>query len=389
MKVKNLVLLGIVSYLTMACTQTIIVYKPSKQIDPLPKVESEEDKDAKSKGLDPMNEDQWALHKVGISKDVLNKDENLKGNYNVKVAILSTGIDYNHKDLIGQVHVNKSEITQEGLADEKGYNQKDDDKNGLVDDIVGVDVVDNDGLAYDRHGAGTAVAGIIAAKTNNATGISGIMKEVTLYPVRYINDNGQTNLANLLNALDVVLKVKPDVVFVQQLQFQLGGRDKDPALIEAEISLMKKKLDKIKELKIPVIVGAGEDIESFGTSRLDQVIRSYDNVVVVTSTNESDNLSFLAKYSFTAVHTSAPGENVLTTQPLNQYGKVSGTAFAAAHVTAAVALAKAKYAEKLSMQDLVATLISEKGGDYIQSLDRYSRGGNRLNVVKFLTALAK
>ena len=97
----------------------------------------------------------------------------------------------------------------------------------------------------------------------------------------------------------------------------------------------------------------------------------------------------MAKYSFTAVHTSAPGENVLTTQPLNQYGKVSGTAFAAAHVTAAVALAKAKYAEKLSMQDLVATLISEKGGDYIQSLDRYSRGGNRLNVVKFLTALAK
>ncbi|MCB0357007.1 MAG: S8 family serine peptidase [Bdellovibrionales bacterium] len=256
MKLVNLVTLSVVGYYMMACTQTIIEYKPSKRIDPMPIIEEQKLVGQEEK-IDPMNKEQWALSQVGISAEDLVKNEDLKGNYNVKVAILSTGIDYNHKDLRGQISINTEEITQEGIADEKGVNQKDDDNNKLVDDIVGVDVVDNDGLAYDRHGAGTAVAGIIAAKSNNSVGISGLMKEVTLYPVRYINENGQTNLANLLKALDVVILVKPDVVFIQQLQFKLGGRDTAPEQVQAEISLLRKKLDKIKEYKLPVVVGAG------------------------------------------------------------------------------------------------------------------------------------
>lgn len=393
MKLLNLILIGIVGSLLMACSQTLIVYKPSKSIDPMPITESGEDaKDTNKKEIlaqDPLFKKQWALQKVGITKNDLNRNEDLKGNYNVKVAILSTGVDYNHKDLKGQISINKDEITQEGMADEKGVNQKDDDKNGLVDDIVGYDVVDNDGLAYDRHGAGTAVAGIIAARTNNAEGVSGLMKEVTLYPIRYINENGQTNLANLLKALDIVILVKPDVVFVQQFQLQLGGRDDDEVLMAAEKSLLTKKLDKLKEMKIPLVIGAGEDIEAFGTDEIDKVLRNYENVIIVTSTDENDDLSFIARYSFSAVHTAAPGEDILTTKPHDQYGRVSGTAYAAAYVTGALALAKSKYADKIPIQDLVSKLISEEGGDYVKSLDKYTRGGNRLNVVKYLTSLKK
>lgn len=380
---------------SVACTQTVIIYKPSPQLDPMPILDtqtsaaenSDEKANQKPLGVDPLRQQQWALQKMGITSDFLEKSEDLVGNYNVKVALLSTGVDYNHKDLRGQFHVNKEEITQDGIADEMGVNQKDDDDNGLVDDILGYDVIDNDGLAYDHHGAGTAVAGIIAAKSNNGEGISGLMKEVTLYPIRYINDNGQTNLAYLLKALEIVVKTKPDVVFVQQLQFQLGGRDRNADQITAELSVLKEKLDKLRDLKIPLVVGAGEDIEAFGSSEIDKLIKGYENIIIVTSTNEQDELSFIAKYSFSGVHTAAPGENILTTQPYNQYGKVSGTAYAAAYVTAALALAKAKHADKVPIQELVSKLLSEEGSDYVRTLERYSRGSNRLNIKKYLASI--
>ncbi len=390
MKKVNLLSLIVLSQLAMACTQTMIVYKPSKNIDPMPTVEVADVEVTQAKTqVDPMATQQWGLQRVGVNKEELKLNGDLEGNYNIKVAILSTGVDYNHQDLIGQISVNTAEITKDGLADKDSLNQKDDDKNGLVDDIVGYDVVDNDGLAYDHHGAGTAVAGIIAAKANNSVGVAGIMKKVNLYPIRYINDNGQTNLANLLKALDITIKVNPDVAFIQQFQFRLGGRESKPEQIAAEKALLKEKLDKLKELKIPVVVGAGENIEAFGTSELDKVIRGYDNIIIVTSSDQSDELSYIAKYSFSSVHTAAPGENILTTAPQNKYKEVSGTAYAAAHVTAAIALAKAKYAEKKSLQELVSTLLSDRGSDYIMALSRYSRGGNRLNVVKYLSALDK
>lgn len=388
-KVLKLVILGLLGNFLLACTQTVIVYKPPKHIDPMPILESEARRVSQSQGPDPLNKDQWGLERVGINKQELSENPDLKGNYNIRVAILSTGIDYNHKDLIGQVHINRDEITKEGLADRKSINQKDDDNNGLIDDIVGYDVVDNDGLAYDRHGAGTAVAGIIAAKTNNSVGVSGIMKEVSLYPIRYINENGQTNLANLLKALDVALTAKPHVIFIQQMQLQLGGERSEPGQAAAEVALLKAKLNKFRQEKTPIVIGAGEDVEAFGGNSIDKILREYDNIIIVTSSDKEDDLAFIARHSFTAVHTAAPGEDILTTQPHDKYGEVSGTAYAAAHVAAALALAKAKYGNKKSTSDLVSALISEDGGDYVRSLDRYSRGGNRLNIVKYLSSLGK
>src|SRR5690606_25508546 len=129
--------------------------------------------------------------------------------------------DYNHEDLIGQVAINKAEIT-EAVDIKPSVNYKDDDDNGLVDDIVGYDVVDGDGLAYNRHGTGTAVAGIIAAKANGY-GIRGIVDSVSLYPIRYINENGQSDIPKLVQALEIALKQKSDVVFVQSLDLPMGG----------------------------------------------------------------------------------------------------------------------------------------------------------------------
>jgi len=172
------------------------------------------------------------------------------------------------------------------------------------------------------------------------------------------------------------------------VQFQIGGRGRDKATAAAELLVFEKKLAELEKRKIPVVVGAGDDIDSFGTSDIDKLLKKHDNVVIATSTDKDDNVSYIARYARTGVHTAAPGEGIMTTMPGNKYGEVNGTAYAAAHVTAALALAKAKFADKIELPKLISTLLSDSGSDYLKGLERVDRGSNRLNVVKYMAALS-
>lgn len=367
---------------SVACTQTIILFKPKPNIDPMPKLSACQEKDED----DPKAKDQWSLAQLGVTSEVL-KSPAVLGNANVRIAILSTGIDYNHEDLCGQIAINKAEITQKATADREGVDREDSDNNGLVDDVVGYDVVDGDGFAYDRHGAGTAVAGIIAANQRNGVGIAGLMKKVTLIPIRYIDNNGQTSVGAMAGALEAALKLKPHVIYLQTAQIQLGGHQQEAELIAAELSILRGYLDRVRDAKIPVIVGAGDDMSQFGSSEMDKLLRGYENVLVVTAVDKEGRRSLLANTHNQDVVTAAPGEGIITLKPGNQYTEVNGTAYAAAHLTAAIGLARAQLADKMEIGKVVNALVSSRGGDVDVALERDTRGGTRLQIVKFLTEL--
>lgn len=366
----------------VACTQTVILFKPKPNIDPMPSRAACPEKDED----DPKAKDQWSLAKLGVTSEILKSPTTL-GNANVRIAVLSTGVDYNHEDLCGQVAINKKEITQLAAGEREDVNQEDDDKDGLVDNIVGYDVVDGDGLAFDRHGAGTAVAGIIAANQRNGVGIAGLMKQVTLLPVRYIDNNGQTSVGTLAAALDVALKLKPHIVYLQSAQIQLGGYDQNPDLIADELKILKGYFEKLKEARIPVVVGAGDDMAEFGSSEMDKMLSGYENVLVTTALDKEGRRTLLANSHNQNVLTAAPGEEILTLKPGNKYTTVSGTAYAAAHLTAAIGLARAQLADRLEIPKVINALVSAKGGDVDVGLERDTRGGTRLQIVKFLTEL--
>ena len=106
---------------------------------------------------------QWGLKK--FDGDKVQKIWNKLDDTKVIVAVIDTGVDYNHPDLKGQLWVNKEE-----LNGERGV---DDDGNGFIDDIHGHNFADNNSDITDRQGHGTHVAGIIAA-AHNDTGINGL-----------------------------------------------------------------------------------------------------------------------------------------------------------------------------------------------------------------------
>lgn len=381
---KNLASLSIAMIALSGCSQIMILFKPSAQLDPMP---TANDKPAVVKDeADPMVDQQWSLKALGVTAEML-KSPALAGNANVKIAILSTGVDYNHEDLQGQVYVNTAEITQKAIGDKPGVNRIDDDKNGLVDDVVGYDVVDGDGFAYDRHGAGTAVAGIIAAKPNNGVGIAGLMKNVTLYPVRYIDSNGSANAQSLAEAITTALRFEPHIIFLQNAQIQVGGRRGKEEVAAAELALIKEAFDAAKAKNIPIILGAGDDMEVFGQARLEKLLASYTNVFPVTALNKNSKLSMLSNSGKNAVVIAAPGEDILSLKPGNKYGEVHGTAYAAAHVTAAVGLLRAKLGQNFKVQDVRNLLLSKTVNDYDPELFRVTNQGTRLNLAKLLKAV--
>ena len=326
---------------------------------------------------------QWQVGKMGLA-DVWKR---FPGTKRVTVAIVGSGIDYNHEDLRGNILINFSELDQRAPGGDVFSNDEtDQDGNGFANDVVGYDFVENDGFAYDRLGLGTAVAGVIGAVHDNGKGIKGVAGKVSMIPVRYIDANGQANLPRLLQALTYVAVVKPDVGYIHLANINFSDK---PAVKAAEIAGLRAILQKLAAADIPLVVSAGNTGSDLGKSReMVALIAQSPNVLIVTSSDENDARPFIANFGMNVVQIAAPGEGVYTTLPGNRYDYQSGTAIAAAQAAGAIALAKASFFGKYSSAELVRVLTAD-GGDPIESMQYDTTSGARLNVSKYLSALAR
>ncbi len=113
------------------------------------------------------------------------------GDTTAVIAILDTGIDWLHPDLINKIWINPNEQSD----------YMDNDGNGFVDDIRGWDFVNNDNNPLDDNGHGTPVAGIAGAESNNGIGIAGVSWNAKLMPVKVLNSHGYGNSADIASGI--------------------------------------------------------------------------------------------------------------------------------------------------------------------------------------------
>lgn len=204
----------------------------------------------------------------------------------VKVAIMDSGIDFQHPDL--------------GSSINQGYN-----------------AIDPSTLPNDDYGHGTLVGGIIAAK-NNSIGVVGVAPDTKIYPVKVLDKYGEGDIADIERGIDWCIENQIQII---NMSFS----------IEDDKPLLKSSIEKALDAGIIVVASASN---SFGGKV--GFPASYENVISVTSVDEKMKLgenSPRGKIDFCA-----PGVKILSTSNDGSYEEFSGNSLATPHVTGLIAL---------------------------------------------------
>jgi subtilisin family serine protease len=282
---------------------------------------------------DPKFNDLWGMRNTGSNEpkgsagiegadiNALNAWDLTKGSKNIKIAVIDTGVDYNHPDLKNNTWINTAELN--------GKPGVDDDGNGYIDDIHGYDFANNDADPMDGHGHGTHCSGTIGAVHNNKIGVSGVMNDVTIVPIKFLGDDGSGTLESAISAIDYATNLNVDL-----MSNSWGGGGFSQALYDA----IKRASDK------GIIFTAAAGNESSNNDVTPSYPASYKlpNIVSVAATTAQNNLAYFSCYGKSSVHIAAPGHNILSTVNKGGYEIMSGTSMATPHVSGVIGLLLSK-----------------------------------------------
>lgn len=273
------------------------------------------------------------------------------------VAIIDTGIDLTHPDLVGNLWTNPGEIPGNGI---------DDDGNGVIDDVHGYNAFDNNGNPADRQGHGTHVAGTIGAVGDNGTGVTGVMQRSNLMAVKIFGDSG-TTAAAIVRGIQYASKMGARVA-----NNSWGGGGYSEAIKEA-----------FAQSPTLHMLSAGNN--GIDNDPADRFPGDYDlpNFVRVAAVDHNDNIASFSNYGKITVELGAPGVKTLSTVPGGGYGVKSGTSMATPHVTGAAGLIASYYPE-ISNDDLKKRLLD--GVTPNPSLADKTNTGGSLNVYNSISA---
>jgi subtilisin family serine protease len=302
----------------------------------------------------------WGLHNVGQSGGTSDADidapeawNHTTGSSDVIVAVIDSGVDYNHPDLSANMFRNTADCNNNGI---------DDDGNGFVDDCFGIDTRNNDSNPMDDNNHGTHVAGTIGAVGNNNRGVVGINWNVQIMACKFVNANGSGTTEDAIDCLEYVKIMKDRGHNIIATNNSWGGGGFSQALFDA--------IDAQRQRGILFITAAGNG-DFFGFPINNDQTSFYPcttylpNVVCVASTTRTDGRSSFSNYGRRTVHIGAPGSEILSTTRNNNYGISSGTSMATPHVTGVAALLKSDDPSRdwKAVKNLIIA-----GGDDISSL---------------------
>ena len=280
------------------------------------------------------------------------------------VAVIDTGINYNHTDLDGNIWSNVGDPV----------NGADDDGNGYTDDIRGWDFVDSDNDPVDEHASyhGTHVAGIIGAEGNNATGVVGVTWQCKLMPLRAANAAGVLTNANIISAIDYAITKGAKVI---NASFSTSAQ-----------STLKEAIESARDSGILFVAAAGNDSAALADNPA-RYTTEINNVIAVAATDQNDDLwsdsggtQQGSNYSTSSVDVAAPGVNIYSTQSSgpDTYGFLSGTSMSTAFVSGLAALLWAELGAATPYQDIKSQILN--GVDVKTSLDGKVATEGRINA---------
>ncbi|MBU4580801.1 MAG: S8 family serine peptidase [Proteobacteria bacterium] len=244
---------------------------------------------------DPYADLQWGLANIhaGEAWDIT------PGKPAVVIAVIDTGVDYQHPDLRGNIWINAAEIPGNGI---------DDDGNGYVDDIRGWDfagndainpVADNDPMDVDGHG--THIAGIIAASGNNGLGIAGINWQARIMPLKVQADNSNSFLEfAIIEAIQYAIDQGAKIV-----NSSFGG--------SAGSAEEEGAFTALKDAGVLAVCAAGNSTQNTDVTANYPAGYPLDNIISVAASGSDDKLASFSNWGPTSVDLMAPGVSIYST----------------------------------------------------------------------------
>ena len=318
---------------------------------------------------DPKFGEQWALNNLGqdggkarADIDALKAWLKTRGSSEIVVAVLDSGVDYTHPDLVGNMWFRPDNVPQ--------YK---DDEIGTFNDFRGFNAAENLSDPMDDNGHGTHCAGIIGAEGDNDEGIAGVNWNVEIMPLKFMGRGGFGTTKDAIEAINYAIDRKRNGVNVRVINASWGSTAYSKALEDA--------IRAAGEEGILFVAAAGN--ATTNNDKRPHYPSNYNlpNVISVAATDKNDALTSFSNFGLKTVHIAAPGKDILSTWLNDDYREASGTSMAAPQVAGVAALILANE-PKLSVEKLRERIL--KSVDKIDSLNDKVENGGRLNASKAL-----
>lgn len=280
-----------------------------------------------NKGMDK----QWYLKDQKLESVWSNEGYGNTAGEGVVVAVIDTGVDYNHEDLQDNIWTNSAEVS--------GQKGTDDDNNGYVDDVHGINLIDPNETPMDDHGHGTHVAGIIAMENNNVGGV-GIAYKSKIMPIKAGGADGTFYSSDIAKGIEYAYKNGADVI---NMSF---GSSAHSALIENALQ------DAFGSCVL--VAAAGNESTPTADCPLggrNMYPASYSYVIGVMAYDEANSFASFSNWDYkpnanAEYEVVAPGVSVYSTLPNGRYASWNGTSMAAPMVSAEAAILRSSLKDK-------------------------------------------
>lgn len=275
------------------------------------------------------------------------------------IAIIDSGVDYNHPYLSGNLAINNGEIPDNGV---------DDDGNGFIDDLVGWDFAQDDALPYDDEGHGSHVAGIAAGK------VFGVAQEAKILAIKGLAIDGSADMGLIISSILYATKQGATVI-----NLSVGGPMGD--VTSDDLIPLKNAFDVAMSKGVVIVTASGNGTQLADGSTIPVDIDrdpflpaglNFLNNISVAATNVLGQLASYSNYGFRSVKIAAPGGDtgrpIFSAKQDNTKGQLfvgqSGTSMAAPVVAGSIALARAANPKLtlLKLNELLLTSGNQEAG---------------------------
>lgn len=310
---------------------------------------------------DPLFGNLWGMHNTGQEGGTAGTDidateawDIFTGSSDVIIAVVDTGVYYNHSDLASNMWVNTADPI-DGI---------DNDGNGYIDDYRGWDFYNNDNDPIDDNSHGTHCSGTIAGVGNNSIGVTGVNWNAKIMPLKFLGASGSGSTSDAISAILYANKMGAKVI-----SNSWGGGSYSQALKDA-----------IDASPAVVVCAAGND---YGN---DNDVNPYypssynsTNLIAVASIDRYDNISSFSNYGLISVDLGAPGSVIQSTTLNNTYGNKSGTSMATPHVSGIAGLVFGYY-PNITSEEVITRIMNST--DPVPDLLNKTLTGGRVNAYK-------